>query len=286
MALNFYPSVIAAFKSLVGNSGQEGTCYWMYLDRKGYVTTGKGNLINSPEAALDRRWHWMNGSRQATDDEVRSCWEAVHGHQEMAKDGAQVFGHVSWNPLRLTAQNIDDFVASRISEMVSVVLNGTNYKNSAGQVVKVPGLTTAAAFPADAQLALLRYAWAYGPVGCLCSPIAALMRTALPGFEAAASKVMQDPELNFGTKTLIAQLFCNASDVVNQGLSFSQLLWPKTVHSLKELAAKATSPAGIGTLVVAAGVGYLGYQGYKAYQEELKKPTLAAKVEEKEEPHE
>ena len=45
------------------NEPLEGLTSWMYLDIKGFVTTGMGNLIDPVPAALALTWHDADGMR-------------------------------------------------------------------------------------------------------------------------------------------------------------------------------------------------------------------------------
>ena len=55
----------------------EGEHPFMYADTRGYVTTGIGHLLKTPEAALKLPWQHSNSGQPATSAEVRSTFERV-----------------------------------------------------------------------------------------------------------------------------------------------------------------------------------------------------------------
>jgi GH24 family phage-related lysozyme (muramidase) len=55
----------------------EGEHPFMYVDTRGYVTTGIGHLLKTPEAALKLPWQHIKTGQPATPAEVRSTFERV-----------------------------------------------------------------------------------------------------------------------------------------------------------------------------------------------------------------
>ena len=55
----------------------EGQHPFMYADTRGYVTTGIGHLLKTPEGALKLPWHHSKTGQPATSAEVRSTFERV-----------------------------------------------------------------------------------------------------------------------------------------------------------------------------------------------------------------
>ena len=55
----------------------EGQHPFMYADTRGYVTTGIGHLLKTPEGALKLPWHHSKTGQPATPAEVRSTFERV-----------------------------------------------------------------------------------------------------------------------------------------------------------------------------------------------------------------
>ena len=55
----------------------EGDCPFMYADTRGYVTTGIGHLLKTPEAALKLPWRHRATGQAATPAEVRSTFARI-----------------------------------------------------------------------------------------------------------------------------------------------------------------------------------------------------------------
>jgi GH24 family phage-related lysozyme (muramidase) len=129
------------------NEPLEGLVTWMYLDVKGLVTTGMGNLIDPLATALDLRWFHADGSL-ASAAEVRAEWTAMKDNVALAHQGA----HAAHALARLHLQDAD----------INALILGRLDRDEA--ILKAN--TAFAAFedwPADAQLGLLSMAWAMGP---------------------------------------------------------------------------------------------------------------------------
>jgi GH24 family phage-related lysozyme (muramidase) len=123
----------------------EGVVRWMYLDVKGLVTTGYGNLIDSIKTALEPEWSQPDGSRATRGDVIRE-WNKVKSNVALAKQG-----HLAAE--RVTKLRLSD---EAIEKLVFRVLDTMN-----AELVKAyPNFE---AWPADAQLATLAMAWACGP---------------------------------------------------------------------------------------------------------------------------
>lgn len=123
----------------------EGYCPWMYLDIRGLVTTGRGDLIDPVAPALVLPWTHLDGTPANTDD-VQNEWRAVKAMQERRKAGGGAFATLT--KLRLTKETIDAMDAAKLARFELVLRT------------YFPGWD---AWPADAQLATLSMAWAAGP---------------------------------------------------------------------------------------------------------------------------
>jgi GH24 family phage-related lysozyme (muramidase) len=123
----------------------EGRVGWMYLDVKGLVTIGIGNLIDPVSAALGLPFvHRADGSA-ASRDEIGSEWSALKNNPSLAQRG-----HLACKPLTqlgLTDAAIDDLVRSRLD---------------GNEVFLKQAFPDWESWPADAQLGLLSMAWALG----------------------------------------------------------------------------------------------------------------------------
>jgi hypothetical protein len=118
----------------------------MYLDIKGLVTCGVGNLIDTPSEAAKLPWKWDRDGTRASDAEIRTAWHNLKLRQDLARR------HVS-HARALTGLHLDD---ADIDALVASKLES----NDAFIAKWFPGW---ADIPADAQLAVLSMAWAVGP---------------------------------------------------------------------------------------------------------------------------
>jgi GH24 family phage-related lysozyme (muramidase) len=121
----------------------EGRTTWMYLDTKGLVTVGVGNLVDPVSLALELPWLRGEGG-PASCAEVEAEWERVKAMREGMVAGRYRTGA----GLHLAEEAVDELVARKLEEFW-------------GHLVRYfPG---APDWPADAQLGLLLHAWAVGP---------------------------------------------------------------------------------------------------------------------------
>lgn len=104
------PAFSAAFVAFTRDL--EGDTTWMYLDKLGYLTTGYGNMIDTPRAALSLPWRRPDGSL-AMRDEVLSAWALVRSRQDMREGGG---GHYA----KLTTLRLDrDGLASLVARTLA-----------------------------------------------------------------------------------------------------------------------------------------------------------------------
>jgi GH24 family phage-related lysozyme (muramidase) len=136
----------------------EGLTTWMYLDIKGLVTTGVGNLIDPVSAAVALPWRRAGGAL-ASDQEKRDGWALVKARQDLKSYGGSAFRAAC--PLYLDRSAVDALVRVRL------------FANDALLRQRFPGFD---AWPADAQLAAHSMAWGMGAGGF----------TGFPRFSAAA----------------------------------------------------------------------------------------------------
>lgn len=122
----------------------EGSLRFMYLDVKGLVTTGIGNLIDSVDEAMALPFCHPDGTPAAR-SEIAIEWRAVKARQDWKLRGGGVFGTIT--RLRLTPAGVESLVLSKLD------LNDRLLEK------RFPDLPD---WPADAQLALHSLAWACG----------------------------------------------------------------------------------------------------------------------------
>jgi GH24 family phage-related lysozyme (muramidase) len=59
----------------------EGCCSHMYVDTRGFVTTGIGNMLPNAEAAIALPWRHERTGLLATAAEIRAAFDHVHGQE-------------------------------------------------------------------------------------------------------------------------------------------------------------------------------------------------------------
>jgi hypothetical protein len=141
----------------------EGRVHYMYLDWKGWVSTGLGNLIDattqpmSPPSAAERgtsltmadqyQWTTVDGS-SASADLVAIDWDAVKSRLDLAPSG-----HLAFQPLTklvLSDAEIDRMIFAKADEMERWLKSRAEFADFDN-------------WPADAQLAVLSMSCGMGP---------------------------------------------------------------------------------------------------------------------------
>lgn len=123
----------------------EGRVQCMYLDVKGLVTTGIGNLIDTPQEAARLPWLRQTGA-YATRDEIVTEWARVKHDPDAARLGHRYALRIT--TLRLSEDAVNELVYGKLDA------------NDAFLARRFPAWDT---WPADAQLATHSLAWACGP---------------------------------------------------------------------------------------------------------------------------
>ena len=129
------------------NESLEGMTSWMYLDIKGLVTTGMGNLIDPLPAALALPWRAADGT-QASPQDIRAEWTSIKNNVALAHQGAQAARSVA--TLHLDDADIDALILGKLDQFEAILR-------------AFPAFAEFADWPADAQLGLLSMGWAMGP---------------------------------------------------------------------------------------------------------------------------
>jgi len=124
----------------------EGLVHWPYLDIKGLVTVGIGNLIDPVSAALALPWVLEGDGSPATREQVLADWSALKARKELAKRHYNAARPIT--RIRLTETGVDILVRSKL-------LQNEAYMRKR--------LTNWDRLPADAQLFCCSMAWAVGP---------------------------------------------------------------------------------------------------------------------------
>jgi GH24 family phage-related lysozyme (muramidase) len=128
------------------NRRYESYLRFFYLDVKGLVTTGLGNLMEPISVAYEITWVHPNGSR-ASNADVDHAWHVVKSHQEMAVHGGSAFQFLPGNEIRATEQSINALVDRKM--------------NSCDAALRRL-FPTWEAWPSECQTATLSMAWAMG----------------------------------------------------------------------------------------------------------------------------
>src|ERR1700676_188995 len=149
-----YPIVQSQFRAF--NEPFEGSIPYMYLDVKGLVTVGVGNLVDPVELATLLPFRFKNKPGIAapgtlsTQHQIAAEWQKLKNDTSLAKKG-----HLACAPftdLELDDDAINSLIAQRLAGNESFLKRQPAFKDFDK-------------WPADAQMALLSMAWAVGPGG-------------------------------------------------------------------------------------------------------------------------
>jgi len=114
-------------------------------------------------------------------------------------------------------------------------------------------------FPADAQLALLRWAWVNGAgnkkFSLMFSALKPSGKRFTPDFDRAAETHIWQGE-SLDAKLIITHLFQNATDVLHWNLDITSLVWPRTVPAMLGAKAKFSGEGAARTSVLRRLGGY------------------------------
>jgi GH24 family phage-related lysozyme (muramidase) len=88
----------------------EGSCRHMYVDTRGYVTTGVGHLLKDANAAVALPWVQRSTGRSATADEIRTAFRDVSAMGAGHKAGF----YQRASDLVLPQAKLEQLVASRL----------------------------------------------------------------------------------------------------------------------------------------------------------------------------
>jgi GH24 family phage-related lysozyme (muramidase) len=195
----------------------EGYVQWMYLDIKGLVTVGVGNLVDPEASALSLPFVDGGGGR-ATRAQISAEWRKLKGMPSLAAQGHLACRAIT--QLRLSDPDIDALVRQRLAA------------NEAGLAKTFHDWQQ---WPADAQLGVLSMAWAMGSGFPAKWPRFTAACGAADWLAAAANCRMKET----GNPGVVPRndanqrLFRNAYEVVAQILEPSRLYYPESLHDAK-----------------------------------------------------
>lgn len=147
-------SVQSAFRAF--SEQFEGCVPYMYLDVKGLVTVGVGNLVDPAELAqalpfrFKNRPGIANPGAPATSDQIAAEWGKVKGNPGLAHERFTAGDPLT--ELELSDDAINSLILTRVT-------------GNEGFLKRQPWFQNFDSWPADAQLGLLSMAWAMGPGG-------------------------------------------------------------------------------------------------------------------------
>lgn len=138
-----YPSVHAAFVPF--NAPFEACVDYLYLDVKGLVSSGLGNLLE-PIGCVQRLDFVHPDGRYASQFEIMGSWRRVKQSDLDPLDGGEQYAKLT--TIRLTRESLDALIEQKLRSMeANVRIHFRNW----------------ASLPADMQLLILCMAWAMGP---------------------------------------------------------------------------------------------------------------------------
>lgn len=143
-----YPSVAAQFRAF--NERFEGCISHMYLDVKGLVTIGVGNLIDPVEAAMVLPFRFKIGGAPASQEQIAAEWRKLKNDAALAQKGCRACAAIT--ELELGQDAIGRLVAQRLARNEEILK-------------RQPPFHEFDTWPADAQMGLLSMAWAMGAGG-------------------------------------------------------------------------------------------------------------------------
>ena len=211
----------------------EGRVKHMYLDIKGLVTTGIGNLIDPlTDGVVSLPWVQRGTTTRASEAEIRADWAAV----KAAGAGKVASAYAPLTKLELTDEAIDQLVLAKAEANEAFIR-------------KTPEFASYDTWPADAQLGLMSMAWAQGASFAKWPNFRAAV--AAGDWARAAEECRLDETGNPGLKPrneANRNLFSNAKRVVDEGLDPAVLLYG-TDGSTKKPAGGSTSSTTSATVV-------------------------------------
>jgi hypothetical protein len=117
----------------------------MYLDTRGLVTTGIGNLIDPQRLARVYQWRRNSDDQPATPAQVGAEWDQIKGRQQHRSRGGFYFRQ--FTTLHLPETELERVFRDKAQQFDKQLLRIFPDWDS---------------YPADAQLAMLCHAWALG----------------------------------------------------------------------------------------------------------------------------
>lgn len=200
----------------------EGRVPFMYCDVLGLITTGVGNLINTPAQAEALHWLLADGT-PAPLEAVRADWHKLH-------DNAQHYAKLAW--FRYSAELRCHLSDAAIDALVQRTL-------AANEAILRKHFALWDTYPADAQIAIMSQAWAVGAAFWGKFPALARCIEAQDWEGCAAACTIREAGNPGVVPRNARDRFCfhNAALVKAEDLDPSILFWPAAVPSVNDHAA-------------------------------------------------
>ena len=215
----------------------EGRVYGLYLDVKGLVTIGVGNLRDTVESACRLPLRCVadandlgpapDDAPRATSEEIRAAWHDVKAHQALR--------HKHWrealkrNCLRLTKRDCDQLVAEQLYENERFALRDFPMWRS---------------LPADLQLCICSLPWAAGPAFARKFPrFAAAVHRGDYVTAGLESQLRTEGNPGVVPRNAVHRLLCHNAYIVQQeGLDVDTLFWPLELERTPDDARDTAAP--------------------------------------------
>lgn len=191
----------------------EGKVSFMYLDVKGLVTVGIGQLIDPVHRALKLEFGHQGGGA-ASAAEVTAEWQTVKSRTDLIGKGSAAFGAIT--RLTLTDKGIETMVkesASAIEDYIKTNPSARKFYDNFDR------------WPADAQLAFMGVAWGGIPIpqfGWHKFPEACKVED----WDLAAKECKISSPIAAGRNEAHSLMFLNAAAVKSNGDDITELCWP------------------------------------------------------------
>ncbi|HEV8592459.1 MAG TPA: hypothetical protein VGQ55_10180 [Pyrinomonadaceae bacterium] len=207
-----HQSVVTALSGFLKQ--YEGKVNFMYLDVKGLVTVGIGNLIDPVDVAVKLEFGSKGGGGPVSDGDIRAEWQTVKSRTDLIGRGSAAFGAIT--RLQLT----DTGIAMMVKEHANGIENYIKTNASARQFY-----SDFDNWPADAQLGFMGVAWGGIPIpqfGWHKFPAACQAGD----WDTAANECKISSAIAGGRNEAHKLMFLNAAAVKSNGDDITQLSWP------------------------------------------------------------
>ena len=192
----------------------EGKVNFMYLDVKGLVTIGIGNLIDPINMAYKLEFKYKGGGGAVGQNVVQTEWQTVKGRKDLISKGSAAFDAIT--KLQLTDKGIETMVKQHAGAIENYITTNSSaskfYSNWHN-------------WPADAQLGFLGVAWGGIPLpqfGWHKFPAACQAED----WDTAAKECAISSAIAAGRNEAHRLMFLNAAAVKSNGDPITYLCWP------------------------------------------------------------